>query len=485
MNRKFNLIIVVLMVLISISCSLITNKHQEIESKLPTNDNSANENTIIPNYQNNQKNFEIKWSSEYESYALYDDKIFLSFEGKIQAKNISTGSTTWESDIKGPIMGVDEKFVYINTSPLRIDAIRQSTGELAWKTMIDLPGNYKICHNKLSKCLFIIHDNIVVLFGDNFGLPYGPFVVLDRNSGEIKYYTSDFIYANQDILIIGEKINTFGYKKVVLNQNGDVIWESEDYDPIYDCENVLVMVSETPLSEGNYRGIYDYIAINASNGNKLWNLNSNLGLFCRDIRYSSSFTNLGGIYKEPGSKNIFGLLFSYDSDDVILILLNKEKGSIELKGNKIDHRGYGGNKFLGGTSDKLFYSNDKFGITQAYDTINHSLIWENSKISLDSIHGILENVLIARANDELIAIDINTGTILWQKEYDVGNNDVFIKNNTLIFFAPFYVSIMDPRTGEIQSSFEISSRYLGEVIPYENGFLLIQGAPRIISFISP
>jgi hypothetical protein len=208
MNRKINSIIIVLTFFISVSCiSSIASTHQERESKKITNDNGSEEDTITTEYQ--KEDFEIKWFTEYESYALYDDKVFLSFEGKIQSKNISTGSTIWESDVEGRIMGVDEEFVYINTSPLRIDAIKQTTGELAWKTMIDLPGNYKICYNELSKCLFILHNDVIVLFGDEFGMPYGPFVVLEKFSGKIKFFSSAPItYANQDILIIKEQLMT-------------------------------------------------------------------------------------------------------------------------------------------------------------------------------------------------------------------------------------------------------------------------------------
>jgi outer membrane protein assembly factor BamB len=243
-----------------------------------------------------------------------------------------------------------------------------------------------------------------------------------------------------------------------LNQNLEKIWVEENYHPAYDCGNVLIMVSKRPLSESIHRTTYDIIAINSSNGNKLWSFDSNNGylgrLACRGIDES----DFGDIYIQPDLKNIFGSLLLYDSDEEILILLNKENGNIELKGNKIDTRGYGGNKFLGGTSDKLFYSNDKFGITQAYDTTSHSLIWENSKISLESISGILENMLIGSAStpeifkNELITIDINTGTILWRKEYDVGNNLLFIKNNTLILYSPYHISILNNKTGEIQSS---------------------------------
>lgn len=373
----------------------------------------------------------LVFSTETESYSISNDVIYYQLTGgEVVAQNLITGENIWSSDYIGRVLGSDNDLIYIMPSPKRVDALDTGSGEFKWRYLARSDINYYYQE------IITTDDTIMVWDQESIN-------GLDRISGNQKYTLPNY----RDFEIIDGLIVFDTARSVVSINTGQIILDlRETVDRFKICGDLIVY-------KENNTGTIE--ARNIENWEIVWNINID-----------------GEIYCIENEENIYIItitdMYTLDGD---LFAINRETGDILWRGLHVWVSCVANPDiftWFGPRGNLEIYSNQGYGLTQAYDEKSHVLIWENSNDVISRVKGVIEDTLVANVWDGspnssdcvdnlgdtriLAGFEVISGIEKWKiEQFNISN----IMYNRLFYVFRDNLKFINPSSGEVISEFQI------------------------------
>lgn len=412
----------------------------------------------------------ILWSVNTPSHAYSDSSIFIGGSGvPVKSLDFETGSVIWTSDSTGRILGADNDFVYITSSDMRIDALEHDNGSVVWKAFLELPIEFYF--DELTGEFFMSSTSLYV------PVQNGNYIGINKQSGQIIGILpniNEIVFSDEVIVFEDRSGDLYGYATDSARKLWEISSDEMGRGSFLLCESFSYFYS---FVEGNDR----IEAINNSSGEIMWNI-PRTGIrpfLCFNKPNKWDSLSLGflappfGHYIEADSNNIFGVKSEYPS--YLLSAIDRSRGEVIWDGlniNKPDHLDIGVQRpdyeWLGEVNGKVVYTHKGFGITVAYDSVNHEMVWENTNHSIRSIVGETEGILLGveeiSGNKFIVGIDAKSGIDKWRHgPFEVARIVIFpglllfpIDKSSTMFNDEQILTFVEPQSGQTIAELELT-----------------------------
>ena len=411
----------------------------------------------------------LLWSANTKNYVITPDRVYLEEpKGTVTARDLRTGSLIWTAENAGTILTADSTFAYVAAAEQRIDVLHANSGEFSWRVFT--PEPIEMAPGAQSNVLVESDDPELVILSLLLGShSLSRYVFhIEVGTGEITQQTvldpggvvnDIFITPHADI---GRSLRT-----------GELLWQIPERSEWEICGPFIVFL-DVRRTENNE--VYALVAYEIETGRGVWatpisgdsdgriecalggwfgNLPSTFGynqIFARStyLRFFKSFIS-------PESRSVY---FS-DRFPEPMLSFHLPTGELQTTGlpstadvsRRVDTY-----EWLGETNSSLVYVHEGFGLTQAYDTMTHDLVWENAQLILDELIGGTSETLIGLVEVDvfsnaaiMVGLDPESGIEKWRYEYTADSTELRVIVGNYLFISPGEGSdiwILDPDTGE-------------------------------------
>jgi outer membrane protein assembly factor BamB len=387
-------------------------------------------------------------SARVESFAIAGGRVFVeSGDNRIEAFDLKAGESIWMANGTGEILGADPELVYIRPSELRVDALDAGTGELGWRFLSQEAASPISANDN-----FVLFEGAANLYA--VGKSNGN-IVSSIPRPDATYWFWSYLYWPWE----GQSLAAWG-KYGRLSENGQLkgLLLDEDVFILGTCDGILAYTRWDELS-----GLE---AIDTSTGEIAWRSTAT-GLDSRDKLIVSC-----------GKQN----MYLYISPKGKIHAIVKETGDLRWRGLVASLPGYNSSdtavyRWLGEAEGLVLYSHPGFGMTQAYDVVNHEIVWENPQVVLQRVLGVYEDTLVGVFAGTIVGLDQETGSERWRSE--PGS----IEASHLMEGRLFYISkgepevtFLDPESGAIIAAIPFDRRFDSYHCSSAEGLIVAVGA---------
>ena len=360
----------------------------------------------------------------------------------VLAYSLETGDIVWSIEGKGRLMGADSDYVYTLPFDQRIDAYSFNTGELQWFSTLPESVSLPVQQDGLTEVYS--NENLIL-----FPARSNRFLAVSKADGQVNYLNGRQAEVMENVIVVeGGR----GYQ-----ESEGPIWDIGEHNKLPNCNGTIFINSDADV--GTIQ------AVEVETGNVLWTSQvpgDILEASCSDSAIADSVVYLSTL--------------NFENAIYYFVAINGQTGEVFYTSENVNHagskttplRGQTNETFAGEATGLSIFTQIGFGLTEARNVLDNSIVWERSDYSLFSVIGGFENIIVGVQTDlSLTGIDSESGDILWEFSYDDEDtllselklvDDVLVSIRVYHNFTRRETSIIDARTGNLYFSYSGGSR---------------------------
>lgn len=368
---------------------------------------------------------------------------FPSVKQYVISVDLNSGEVAWQSELQGYVLGVSENTVFILTSEERIYGLDKKTGTEKWTIYLELLFDEDDYFSYYPQLIQHSGKNILPIEATCPNSLSLRFLSIDENTG-VTVLTPCYPEVDESLaplIVLGDQVFAADQSFYNLNsEDGSVNWKIDSPGKVstsLDNLNILSFDFGKGILYYYIGSIYlkDIYAIDIYSGKSIW---------------PDGLLNLNGMKSDHVSGQYYSVekyivLDNYDEGYVFIF--DKENGKLinSIEATRRHEIIVAENGFI------LYYH--EIGVFVGIDYISGVELWKNDEIEIydnplerEKFLCYQDIVIIPDSDQNLMAIDQKTGSILWVKE--INKNEKFgIEDGNLVYYNEEKLELVDIFSG--------------------------------------